>query len=425
MRAAKRFLIILGISLAVLICVGVLVLAIISRPERTPERKPIPDYSSFGLEDKVGVYLTDEGEHLLVTFAPGGGLALYNLVGRRSTGPDYRSKTFIPQPDGDFLWESHHDDSIRHVTFGRVGGTPGFSWQDQLGGVGSASRLPSHYQLTELSWQNGDVTLHGTAFIPETGVRAGMVVAHGSGASDRDNLWYMQIILELVEHGVAVLFPDKRGTGKSGGEWRTSGFEDFAMDVLCGRAPLAQASGLSPADVGLLGVSQGGGWVVPTATRLAQDLPFIVSLVGPAVTVNDQLAHETRQTLRQSGAPAFLDFVLHPIAYRVPQRRRSVWYQKNGAYDPIEDWRRAQMPVLFVFGEEDEFDNVPVAESVRRLKAAQGQRRNFTIRVIPGVGHGLRDQETRELDPAFLDSLRTWVYANTGDKSSGNPSGSG
>lgn len=38
------------------------------------------------------------------------------------------------------------------------------------------------------------------------------------------------------------------------------------------------------------------------------------------------------------------------------------------AYDPMPFWLQVRGPVLVVYGADDEHDNVPVAESVRRLQ---------------------------------------------------------
>jgi alpha/beta superfamily hydrolase len=76
---------------------------------------------------------------------------------------------------------------------------------------------------TEMRYQNGDVGLAGVLLMPlEEGKYPAAVLLQGSGTSDRSNAWARSIAETLVSQGVAVLLTDKRGSGQSQGNWRTS-----------------------------------------------------------------------------------------------------------------------------------------------------------------------------------------------------------
>ena len=68
-------------------------------------------------------------------------------------------------------------------------------------------------------------------------------------------------------------------------------------------------------------------------------------------------------------------------------------------------------PTLVLYGEKDEQDNVPVAESVKRLKYAFGivGKENYRIVVIPDAGHSFVDAKQRQLMPEFVKTLTSWV----------------
>lgn len=89
-----------------------------------------------------------------------------------------------------------------------------------------------------------------------------------------------------------------------------------------------------------------------------------------------------------------------------------IWTFLRGvaAYDPLPYWLQLTKPVLIIYGEKDEEDNVPVAESVRRLQHtfAIVRKENYRIVVIPNGGHALTDTERRELMPAFVGTLNSW-----------------
>jgi dipeptidyl aminopeptidase/acylaminoacyl peptidase len=90
-------------------------------------------------------------------------------------------------------------------------------------------------QYTEIDFRNTaqHIELGGMLFVPSgEGPFAAVVVIHGSGSSMRNSRWYLTLTQYLQENGVAVLLPDKRGSEKSQGDWRSAGFEDLATDTL-------------------------------------------------------------------------------------------------------------------------------------------------------------------------------------------------
>jgi len=236
------------------------------------------------------------------------------------------------------------------------------------------------------------------------------VMIHGSGTSDRDNLWYLQIAHSLAARDIAVPLPDKRGSGLSAGQWRMAGFEDFVADTDAGVDYVRSQPEIDPARVGLVGISQGGSWIAPMAASERTDLAFVVSLSGATVTPNQQLAHESVQTMVQQGFPKLVAMAFQPIASAVPKQRRPVWWEKNGDVDPIPYWERVEAPVLVLYGREDERDNVPVQTSVDRLAALQAQRgSDFTVEVFDGVGHGFREPGSKQIRPDVLELLADWI----------------
>jgi pimeloyl-ACP methyl ester carboxylesterase len=82
-----------------------------------------------------------------------------------------------------------------------------------------------------------------------------------------------------------------------------------------------------------------------------------------------------------------------------------------GTYDPLPFWIQLTEPVLVLYGEKDEQDNVPVAESVRRLKHTFGiaGKENYKIVVIPDAGHAFIDSQKQQLMPSFVEALGSWV----------------
>ena len=401
----KIFLWILGLTIA-LYALAVIATPFVVEPDPL-EPRVLPERDLELLTDAVGWYEIEPGACFLLTYAADGKLAFVSLEG----DPTLQRFELI-EPDR-FVWSPGQEERGRDVRLvrGEASEVTALEWMDESNEPRLAPRCDGPYEPRDASYANGDVALSGTLFVPTTpGPHPAAVIIHGSGTSHRDNLWYLQIAHHLLSREIAVLLPDKRGSGLSSGEWRQAGFEDFVADTNAGVEWVRQQPEIDPSRVGLVGVSQGGSWIAPMAAANRSDLPFVVSLSGATVTPNQQLAHESVQTLVQQGFPRLVAIALQPIASAVPKARRPVWWEKNGNVNPIPYWVQVEAPVLVLYGREDERDNVPVQASVDRLAPLQAQRgADFTVEVFDGVGHGFREPGSRQIRPDVLELLGDWI----------------
>lgn len=307
------------------------------------------------------------------------------------------------------------------------------------------------YRTEDVRYTSGDLTLAALLMIPEsvTDPAPAAVIIQGSGASDRSNVWSRLVAEELVAEGLVVLLTDKRGTGASEGDWRRASFGDRAADAVAGLGFLAGRPEVAADRIGLVGLSQGG-WVAPLAAARSRRVAFVVNVSGASVSYAEQSFHEMAATTREAGFPeAAVAGVLElnraageyaatgewkpyaearergleqpwaPIADGFPaEPGEPIWtfIRKNAGFDPMPYWILLSEPVLVLYGEEDESDNVPVAESVRRLEYAFGSagKEDYRITVIPGAGHGFLDMERHGLMAEFSEELRRWIRMYAG-----------
>lgn len=131
------------------------------------------------------------------------------------------------------------------------------------------------------------IALLGRVWLPEGSPRAVVCIAHGLGEHGGR---YEHVASDLTAAGYAVLAPDHRGHGRSGGlRGHVDGFDTFATD-LCGFIAAQQA-------------------------KLGQDLPLFLlgHSMGGLITI---------RTLQTSGTPAFAGAVIsNPllgVAVKVP-----------------------------------------------------------------------------------------------------------
>jgi dienelactone hydrolase len=325
--------------------------------------------------------------------------------------------------------------------------------------VGRKSRL---YREEFVTFRNGGVTLSGTLLIPTSGgPHPGIVLAHGSGAQDRNgylgNIRFMAD--HIARHGVTVLTYDKRGSGRSTGDWSTASFGDLAGDLGAGIRFLRARSDVIANQVGAGGSSQAG-WVIAKAVTQIPDISFVVitSAGGSGYTVEEQNLYNTEVEMRaghfsEERIARALDLqkrffdVLHrgqgadargydslvinarsdsalrdwifPLSSEIDWRNRNAWYTALEInFDPVPAWRDYKGPVLGVFGELDA--ETPVAGVVPRFTSALLNRpgADFTVTVFPKASHLLMeatrpsDDELANLQrmvPGYYDFVSDWL----------------
>ena len=207
----------------------------------------------------------------------------------------------------------------------------------------------SEVDYSEIFFKNGDANLQlsGMLLLPEgEGPFPTVVIIHGSGTSRRNNVWYLSIAHHLQQHGIAVLLPDKRGSEKSEGEWLGASFAELATDTISAVEFVKHQQTFEYSTIGLLGMSQGG-WIAPVVAANTDDVSFVVSMVGPAVTAEEQLLHDEIYNI----APytyTFIAKLLAPISARVLMKKE--FFLPTAGFDPIPYWKDIDVPVFFRSG---------------------------------------------------------------------------
>ncbi len=146
-----------------------------------------------------------------------------------------------------------------------------------------------------------DTVLGGTVVSPaEAGRHPALVLVHGAGPGRRSDL------IEPAEHfaraGIVALVYDKRSVGYSAATGRDFGL--LAEDALTAVWLLRQRDDVDLARVGLWGISEGAGWVVPiAASRASNEVAFAILVSGPIMSPLQQLAWSVDDGLGRLSAP--------------------------------------------------------------------------------------------------------------------------
>ena len=315
-----------------------------------------------------------------------------------------------------------------------------------------ATRVPIARE--EVSFKNGDVTLAGTLLLPPSKAkRPAVVFTHGGGAQLREVMWGLGYL--YAARGFAVLSYDKRGVGKSTGNWGEASFEDLADDAVAGARFLQARTDIAANQIGFWGLSQGG-WIAPLAASRFPDGAFAIALSGGGLSPAETELFDSEYELSKAGytaneikeALAFqrlkndiiaskdkwdeyakmrltvkdAKWFRHPgIDVRGPEKRDDPFWthmRRFYFYDPAPALRASKAPLLAIFGELDTPEGVKA--NVRAIKQIldEAGRTDYVVKVYPNGAHNLQEVppdnpneyvRRKRFPPGFFEMMVDWT----------------
>ena len=161
---------------------------------------------------------------------------------------------------------------------------------------------PFPYTTEEVTFANGDITLHGTLTLPEGWNKStkAVVMVTGSGQQNRDEELFghkpFAVIADaLARKGIASLRYDDRGWGNKAIRFTDYTTDDFKQDAAAGIELLRRKF----KTVGVIGHSEGGTIALMLASEGKAD--FIVSLAGMTISGKQTLLNQNIEALRSIG----------------------------------------------------------------------------------------------------------------------------
>lgn len=271
-----------------------------------------------------------------------------------------------------------------------------------------------------------------------------IVMIYGSGPAPKEafDLWSFW----FLNAGFAVLSYDKRGSGRSTGDWRVVGLETLARDAHAVIAT-ARAAGLA-ASLYAWGASQAG-WIMPQLGA-AGLVDGIVMHAGSALRPRDQIMAQVEAELRAYGfaeaeisraktyyaldmdvsrgvrpwadvmaaydaaKAAGAEWLLGPPAAADAPERTMIRLMTD--FDPSSYWRANRAPTLALFGDKDWI--VPAEPNMRTLKEMVAPDTALTSMVLPSANHlmfaaetGLREEypTLSHIHPRYFAEIANWL----------------
>jgi pimeloyl-ACP methyl ester carboxylesterase len=245
----------------------------------------------------------------------------------------------------------------------------------------------SEPRIEEVEFVSHGAVLAGSLVTPRSGrAQAAVVFIHGSGRQTRNMKWARR----FAQEGIAALVYDKRGAGRSGGQYEgkqnvsEKNLTLLADDAAAALEALAKRPSLDGVPLGFAGISQAG-WIAPLAARKSRRAAFLVLWSAPVCKVSEEDIY-SRYTADTDGAGV-------PSYRQALESRREayVWPGFLGRdTDSRADLERLTIPGLWIFGDAD--GSIPVDLSIDGLKALRQGGRRYEYLLVPGLGHENMDE---------------------------------
>ena len=328
---------------------------------------------------------------------------------------------------------------------------------------------PFPYQIEEVVFENGPVSLAGTLTVPQgVGPFPAVLLISGSGLQDRDEsifghkpFWVIADHLSRAD--IAVLRVDDPGIGQSTPHPKPPTTAVFATDVEAGVAFLKRDDRMGA--VGLMGHSEGGAIAAIVASR-RDDIGFVVLLAGPGVPGAELLRKQNERIFevmgiagaRKQSLLTLLDRLFTTLTADMAKeaRRQAVdeivrkqfeingvppaqqdetlvqaaveqalnpWMRYFLTFDPRPALEKIRVPVLALNGELDL--QVDAEQNLTAIAAAlhKGGNRNVNVHGLSKHNHLFQRAKTglvneyalieETISPEVLNLIRDWVLSVT------------
>jgi len=322
---------------------------------------------------------------------------------------------------------------------------------------------PYPYKEEEVTFasKNATAKLSGTLTIPQgAGPFPAALLISGSGPQNRDEFLaghrpFLVIADSLTRNGIAVLRYDKRGIGKSSGDFAAATTEDFAADAESAFAYLKTRKEVARGKVGVLGHSEGA--LIAPILGAEGGVAWVVLLAGPAQTGEKIMLAQSQAIASAAGMPAAqvaqsLEF--DKKAYALVREEKdqillekkiaamvvssgmapdqlpasvaaqihmlsSPWFRYFLDYDPLPALQKVKCPVLALNGEKDlqvsAKGNLPLIQ--KALEDAGNK--DVTTKPLPELNHLFQHAESgtpieygaieETISPEVLQMIADWI----------------
>lgn len=238
------------------------------------------------------------------------------------------------------------------------------------------------YKVEDVEFVSHEIRLSGSIVFPATGeIHSAVVFVHGSGKQERNMHWAQRFASE----GIAALVYDKRGAGRSGGDYEGNqsvseqNINLLADDSIAALNVLHEHPKTKELPIGLTGISQAG-WIVPIAAEKSGVADFMVLWSGPVSKVSEEdIFSKYTSDLDAGRVPSYAEALSS-------RKTQYIWPDFLGKdSDPSDSLAKLKIPGLWIFGKKD--GSIPVDLSIQNLQKLSDASPGYEYVLFSGLGH--------------------------------------
>lgn len=293
-------------------------------------------------------------------------------------------------------------------------------------------------EKSDFTFVSNGLHLYGTLWKPKESVQKGLFFVTSSQGNDRSGTNAEAYYFSNL--GYTVFNYDKRGTGKSEGDWQSAAIEELCSDDMNAIEFFSKISGLPIPEIGIKGSSQGG-IKVPYILSKIPDLGFGISISCPAGTLlESDLNHWKKLNRNQIGEKdiyealkmqeAGYNYLSGNISYEllkllrnknasedwlkyiwIPERDTQKDYKLN--FSGLPYFEKITQPILVIQGLADEV--IPLNSYLIIEKAIKKSKStNYQIATFENTSHSMTDLNEefpyfQILSPEYLPLVSNWL----------------
>ncbi len=301
---------------------------------------------------------------------------------------------------------------------------------------------PFPYKSEEVYFVNkkaNSIRLAGTLTIPDGRKNPPVaVLISGSGPQNRNEKGFDHepfLILSdyLSRNGIAVLRFDDRGVAQSEGDFSKATSYDFSTDAEAAVEYLKTRNDIDTKKIGLIGHSEGG-LIAPMTAARDKDVAFVISLAGPAVTIDNLMLKQIEELAKSEKRPAKdiekllnmnrevfglikdikddaqLEKGVREVLLKYNhangdkgtqdafvKRCLSPWFRYFISYNPAPALEEVKCPLLAINGTLDKQVDAEMNLTGMKNALERGKNRDFTVNYLPGLNHAFQEAKTGDV----------------------------
>ena len=351
--------------------------------------------------------------------------------------------------DVEMLFEGALDNDKISGNVKMQGGPPNMKIGFNL--VKKSDSIPANsYSIEKVNVKSDDVTLSAEIYKPNTNkLHPALILLHGATTNLKSQYtFYADFFANL---GFEVLIFDKRGNGKSTGNYATAKYSDLVNDAIACIEKMKSRESIDKEKIGLWGHSQGASLIPLIITK--SDVPkFLIAKSPEVISISEAAAFSDSIRIVNSGNSSSNGSIAAESHRQVEKMIRDGkdykeienyinqnasnynFMNQTGLYENISInknefegyywkgrienfypyWEKINIPTLVLFGEDDEYINALKNEAV--LKSLNNKK--IETKLFPRSNHNLKksfnpikypDFDWPRVTDGYLNFVEKWL----------------